>query len=305
MSTNATIGVSAARAPALRAAAGPELWRRRRSVAPRTPLSGRSRAVVDEHHSGRVEAVAEQAVDAGRRRLVGWNDDRDVVRREALALQGAEVRADRVDRSGVEQPLGEPRRRYRRRRWRSRRTLADQQPRGGTDAAASRRARSFRRHRRRRRRSASRRRAGSRAPVRRRSPVVASGCVALRVVPSPGLRASSTAVTRSSVKMSRRSRPSSSVASVGSPSTPLGLTPPTPPTRSSAAISASGRRSPGERALHIDQCGVDRQHQRRLGASGVGIAACQLVATRRARCGLRRESWRPPGRPLQRCHRAR
>ena len=40
MSTKATIGVSAARAPALRAAAGPELWRRRRSVAPRTPLSG-------------------------------------------------------------------------------------------------------------------------------------------------------------------------------------------------------------------------------------------------------------------------
>ena len=37
-------------------------------------------------------------------------------------------------------------------------------------------------------------------------------------------RASSTAVTRSSVKMSRRSRPSSSVAPTGLPSTPVGLT---------------------------------------------------------------------------------
>ena len=65
-------------------------------------------AVVDEHHAGRVEAVAEDVVEAGRWRLVGRHDDRDVGWLEPLAVARPEGWAGGVDRPGVEEPLGEP-----------------------------------------------------------------------------------------------------------------------------------------------------------------------------------------------------
>ena len=66
------------------------------------------RAVVDEHHAGRFEAVTEDLVEPGRRGLVGRHDDSDVCWDEFG--RGDHVWLQRVDRPGVEELLAETRR---------------------------------------------------------------------------------------------------------------------------------------------------------------------------------------------------
>ena len=108
---------------------------------------------------------------------------------------------------------------------------------------------------------------------------------------------------RSATRSRRSSRPSRAVAPRASPSTPFGETARTPARAAPAAARSSGAVAPTGRSV-TDEPRCDREHQRRLDAPGVRVAAIdRRLPARTGRPSARRRA--PRARAAPRCRRAR
>ena len=254
--------------PALRATAGPALVRSRNTRDPATDATGGSDA----------SSTAITPATPAQQRTISASADSPSTKAGTTTVTSAAVNGPHgrpgVDGAGVDEPVGEPRRRALRRDVGAGGDLVD----NATPA-------SLRRNRRSGdppmttllpRRTAGRaieRRTSSRPPV----------------LPHRRRRGS-----RSPVSLSRMAHPRRRRARSGRRARRWATTPCTPSPAAGTAITSERCGHAGRRPLEADEVRAHRQHQRRLGAPGVGVAARRRTATRGARRDPRgRASARP------------